>query len=107
LAAEILPETVKQQYQTSYLKLLSKLSDIETNSDYNVSNPTNYKQVIKEQINMCLSILQSPTPVDSEQQLETMVRHCERWDRVYGYNAKKLYPEFEQILKQYDYNISG
>ena len=107
LSAEILPESVKQQYQTSYLKLLSKLSNIETNSDYNVSDPTNYKQVIKEQINMCLSILQSPTPVDSEQQLEAMVRHCERWDRVYGYDARQLYPEFKHILKQYAYNISS
>jgi hypothetical protein len=36
-----------------------------------------------------------------------MVRHCERWDRVYGYNARELYPEFGRILERYGYDISG
>jgi pyruvate-formate lyase-activating enzyme len=107
LAAEILPSSIKKQYQTSYLQLLDKLSDIVADVDYNASDPNNYKQVIKEHVNMCLSILQSPTPTDSEQQLEALVRHCERWDRVYGYDARTLYPEFGEILDRYDYNISS
>jgi hypothetical protein len=107
LSAEILPETVKQQYQTAYLNLLSDLDKVAAASDYNASDSNNYKQVIKEQANMCLSVLQTPTPADSEQQLEAMVRHCEKWDRVYGYNAKKLYPEFQGILDKYGYSISG
>jgi hypothetical protein len=107
LAAEILPSSIKKQYQTSYLQLLDKLSNIDADVDYNASDPNNYKQVIKEHINMCLSILQSPTPPDSEQQLEALVRHCERWDRVYGYDARTLYPEFGEILDRYDYNISS
>jgi len=107
MSAEILPNTVKTQYQKSYRDLLDKLSDVAVDSDYNSSDPNNYKQVIKEHINMCLSILQSPEPADSEQQLEALVRHCERWDRVYGYNAGALYPEFEQILAKYDYKISS
>ena len=56
---------------------------------------------------MCLSILQTETPSDSEQQLEMMTRHCERWDRVYGYDARKLYPEFQEILQRYNYDISS
>jgi hypothetical protein len=107
LSAEILPESIKKYYQPLYLKLLDKLSNITVESDYNTSDPDNYKQVIKEQINMCLSILQSPTPGDSEQQLEILVRHCEKWDRVYGYDARTLYPEFQQILDRYDYSISS
>jgi hypothetical protein len=107
LSAEILPETIKKQYQTAYLNLLSKLDNVAVDSDYNASDPNNYKQVIKEQIKMCLSVLQTPTPPDSEQQLEVMVRHCERWDQVYGYNAQQLYPEFHQILNQHGYTISS
>jgi hypothetical protein len=107
LSSEILPELIKKQYQNQYSNLLSQLSDIAVDSDYNASDPNNYKLVIKEQIEMCLSILQTPTPSDSEQQLEALVRHCERWDRVYGYDARKLYPEFHEILEQYDYSISG
>jgi hypothetical protein len=107
LSAEILPESIKKQYQTQYLDLLSQLTDIVVDSDYNASDPNNYEPVIKEQIEMCLSVLQTPAPADSETQLEALVRHCERWDRVYGYDARKLYPEFYEILERYDYSISS
>ena len=107
LSAEILPESIKQLYQLKYQTFLNQLSEIQVDSDYNASDPNNYRLVIKEQAEMCLTILQTPTPADSEQQLETMVRHCERWDRVYGYDARKLYPEFVEILDRYDYNVSG
>ena len=56
---------------------------------------------------MCLTILQTPTSADSQEQLAKMVRHCERWDRVYGYDARILYPEFDSILEQHGYDISS
>jgi hypothetical protein len=107
LSAEILPKTVKQQYQLKYLKLLDQLSDVIVDNDYNASDPHNYHRAIKEQAEMCLSVLNTPTPFDSEQQLEALVRHCERWDRVYGYDARTLYPEFGEIFDRYDYKISS
>jgi len=107
LSAEVLPEPIKQKYQESYRQLLDQLTDVEVDMDYNSSDLHNCRQAIKEQALMCLTILETPTPLDSDQQLETLVRHCERWDRVYGYNARDLYPEFEQILDRYGYNISS
>jgi hypothetical protein len=107
LSAEILPSSIKKQYQKQYLDLLSQLTNIIVDSDYNASDPNNYQAVIKEQAEMCLSVLQTPTPADSEQQLEAMVRHCERWDQVYGYDAGKLYPEFHEILERHGYKISS
>jgi len=107
LSAEILPESIKQQYQSRYLKFLDQLSTVEVDSDYNASDPNNYQLAVKQQANMCLAVLQTPTPADSEQQLEAMVRHCERWDRVYGYDARTLYPEFQEILDRYDYKLSS
>ena len=107
LSAEILPETVKKQYQVAYLELLDQLSDIAVESDYNASDPNNYKHAIKEQAQMCLDVLQTPPPADSEFELERMVRHCERWDQVYGYDARKLYPEFNKILDRYGYTVSS
>jgi len=62
---------------------------------------------VKHEAEMCMAVLQTPTPADSESQLAEMVRHCERWDRVYGYNARALYPEFDRILEQNGYDISG
>lgn len=107
LSAEILPESIKQQYQQSYRQLLDRLADIVVGSDYNASDPNNYQQSVKEQAEMCLNVLQTPTPSDSESQLEAMVRHCERWDQVYGYNARTLYPEFQEILDRHGYSISS
>jgi hypothetical protein len=107
LSAEILPGYIKDQYQQSYENLLCQLQDIPTRSDYNASDPNNCLHAVKEQAQMCLNILKTPTPSDSEQQLEAMVRHCERWDRVYGYDARKLYPEFQEILQRYNYDISS
>jgi len=107
LSPEILPQPIKLQYQESYIKLLKELEHVSVEGDYGASDPNNHDRAIKEQAIMCLEMLQTPTPDDSEQELERMVRHCERWDRVYGYNAKTLYPEFGEILDRYDYKISG
>lgn len=107
LSAEILPTSIKQQYQLKYLKFLDQLASVDVDSDYNASDPNNHRQAIKEQAEMCLNILQTPTPVDSETHLAELVRHCEKWDRVYGYDARSLYPEFQPILDQYGYTISS
>ena len=107
LSAEILPDCVKAQYRQSYQILLNQLQDIATKSDYNASDPHNYLHAVKEQALMCLDVLTTVSPADSDQQLEAMVRHCERWDRVYGYDARKLYPEFQEILERYGYDISS
>lgn len=107
LSAEILPKFIKQQYQTAYHDLLDQLCQVTVDSDYNASDPNNYRQSIKEQAIMCLNILQTPTPTDSESALHDMVQHCERWDQVYGYDARKLYPEFQEIFDQYGYSISS
>ena len=107
LSAEILPASIKKQYQPAYLELLSELSDIGSKSDYNASDPNNYRKSIKEQADMCLSVLQTPTPADSEQELKLLVAHCKKWDQVYGYNAKTLYPELCEILDCYGYSIPG
>lgn len=107
LSAEILPKSIKQEYSKKYQDLLSQLSDIKTDYDYNASDPNNYELSVKEQVKMCLSVLQTPTPADMDEQLEIMVRHCQRWDKIYGYDARILYPEFHQIYKSYDYAISG
>jgi uncharacterized Fe-S cluster-containing radical SAM superfamily protein len=107
LSAEILPTDIKQRYQITYEEFLNQLTTVEVASDYNASDPHNYRQAVKEQAEMCLSVLRTPTPADIDQQLEALVRHCERWDRVYGYNARVLYPEFTEILTKYNYDISS
>jgi organic radical activating enzyme len=107
LSGEILPDSVKKLYQSKYHKFLDQLADVQVDTDYNASDPNNHRRAAKEQANMCLSVLQTPTPDDSQEQLARLVRHCERWDRVYGYDARELYPEFQEILDEYGYDISS
>ena len=97
----------KEFYKTKYQEFLTKFDDVQVDTDYNASDPNNYRLAIKEQLIMCLSALNTPTPSDSKEQLEKMVRHCEKWDKVYNYNARELYPEFAEILDCYDYNLSS
>jgi len=101
----ILPDAVKQRYRQQYVEFLSKF-DINTDGDYNASDPNNYQQVVVQHAKMCLALLDTPAPDDQAEQLEAMVRHCERWDRIYNLNAWALYPEWESILHEYRYDIS-
>ena len=107
LSVEILPEEIKTKYQIKYKEFLAQFTDVHAASDYNASDPNNFKLIIKEQAEMCLYALSTPTPLDSMEQLEAMVRHCERWDRVYGYDARVLYPEWKDIFDQFNYDISS
>ena len=107
LNAEILPDSVKNLYQERYLNFLKTFDNIDSDGDYNASDPNNYRLIIKEQAQMCLSVLQTPATADQEIQLQNLVNHCKKWDDVYGYNARDLYPEFTQILDQYGYDISS
>jgi hypothetical protein len=104
LDARILPELIKQKYLNGYRQLISdyNLDCVDTLHDYNESNPGQYNQIIKSQIDLCINLLQSPCP-DNNELLKEMVAHCRRWDDVYGYNARELYPELTDILDCYDY----
>lgn len=103
LAAEILPEPVKSLYRARYDQLLEILGDVTTGSDYNVSDPNNYRSVIREQVDMCLHILDTGAPDDADEQQRALVQHCRRWDQVYGLDARDLYPEWTDLLDRYGY----
>jgi len=109
LKPEILPDTIKQSYIQDYKKLINDydLTSIDHLLDYNESDPNQILHIVSGQVAQCINILNAPQPTDSAEQLAKMVRHCERWDRVYGYNARELYPEFDRILEQHGYDISG
>jgi len=107
LSVEILPSEIKQLYRPQFETFLESIEDVEIGGDYNASDPHNYKKIIKEQAKLCLNLLKTATPPDSDQQLELMTRHCERWDRVYGHDAMLLFPELQNILSQHTYDISS
>ena len=103
LNAVILPDAVKQQYLGHYQTLVDRLDSVQVPEDYNASDPNNHVMIVKEQVQMCMNILRQPEPTDAEQQRRLMVEHCRKWDQVYGYDARSLYPELAEVWTQYDY----
>ena len=92
----ILPDLVKQSYQKKYREFLTKLQDINIVQDYNASDSNNYQLVLKEQAEMCLNLLRTNRPSTADLELDNLVKHCKKWDSVYGYNALELYPELAE-----------
>jgi molybdenum cofactor biosynthesis enzyme MoaA len=103
LDAVILPDAVKQQYLEHYQTLVNRLNSIQVPIDYNASDPNNHAMIVKEQVQMCMNILRQLAPPDAEQQRKLMVDHCRKWDQIYGYDARVLYPELAEVWAQYDY----
>ena len=99
----ILPQSVKKQYLADYNRLLEKLCDTSALADYNASDPNNYRSIVKNQVEMCVSILQSPSPADTDTLLKQMIEHCKKWDQCYRLDARQLYPEFQELLDLHGY----
>lgn len=105
LDVKILPEEIKQQYLTRYDALSASLGvqDQDITADFNESYPHEYCRVIANQIKICQSLLCNPSPADAEHLRAELVIWCRRWDDVYGYDARKIYPEFLDMLDQHGY----
>ena len=103
LDPKILPQSVKDQYLKKYQLLSQQLLIVQVVNDYNASDPHNCAMIVKEHIEMCVNILSTATPNDVQKYYKELVTHCQKWDQIYGYNVKKLYPELLMIWDQYDY----
>ena len=103
LSAVILPKSVKNQYLESYQQLIDRLPDTQILIDYNASDPHNTAMIVKEQAYMCINVLSQPEPDDVGELRQLMVEHCRKWDQVYGYDARALYPELTEVWDQYGY----
>lgn len=101
----ILPEHIKNLYLEKYRDFLIRhdLTDEDVESDYNESDPHQVRKIIKTQVLECIETLKSPEPLDSRYQLSEFVRWCRRWDQIHGYDARRLYPEFREILDEHGY----
>ena len=98
-----LPADVKQQYSKTFDNIISISDHVVVDPDYNISDPNNYQVVIQQQARMCKQLLAAPIHINSLHNHQLLADHCQRWDKVYGYNAKILYPELQNIWTQYGY----
>lgn len=100
LNVNVLPKDIRLAYKNNYLKILSKLTTVKIDSDYNESDPNNYEKSVKVQVIQAINLLDQNSNSD---QLKNMVEHCKKWDQIYKLNALDLYPELKEIFTQYGY----
>ncbi len=103
LDAKILPAAVKDQYIEKYQSLINDLSDVAVPNDFNASDPHHCVMIVKQQALMCMTLLMAQQQPNSEYLLAQMVQHCKKWDDIYGYDARKLYPELQEIWDHHGY----
>lgn len=105
LDARILPASVKQIYLARYHRLMqeAQLDHEPVRSDYNTSDPAEVRRIIANQIHQCCSLLTAAEPDNAEQLTAEMVAWCRRWDDVYGYDARTIYPELVSVWDQHGY----
>jgi hypothetical protein len=99
----ILPHNVKLKYLPEFEQLLRDLDGVDTDSDFNASNPNNVKHIIKTQVQQCISALTAPQPEDADELLEQLVKHCQQWDQIYKLDARVMYPELAEVWDKYGY----
>ena len=100
-----LPPHVKQKYLENYKELFKKydLQELNINNDFNESEPSQYKRIVKIAVLQALGLLQEKTPENYKDQLKKMVEHCGKWDKEYDYNAMNLFPELKDIFVEHGY----
>lgn len=105
LDARVLPDDVKSLYLKRYDTTCKTLNIGQQNllADYNESDPHEYVRMIANQIQLCRSILTADPLPDLDQLRSDMVSWCKRWDTVYGYDARVIYPELHDLLDRYGY----
>lgn len=101
LDMRILPDHIKDLYISRYQRFLSDYNA----EDYNASDPNKFKHIVAQQAHVVIQRLRSSRPNNSELLLEKMVHHCQRWDKVYGLDAKILYPELREYFYRYSHAI--
>lgn len=95
----VLPKTIRNRYKEKYIELLNEIGSLDI-VDINESDPRNYVNMISLYARQAITLLEQPEIKDK---LEPLVTHMKRWDQVYGYNARDLYPELTDILDQHGY----
>lgn len=91
----VLPNSIRQKYKQNYLQLI----DNTTITDINESNPHNYQKVISHYAHQVINLLDS----DELSGIDKLINHMKKWDNVYQFDAKKLYPELKDIFDKYGY----
>lgn len=107
LDVRVLPDEIRQSYLYGYQSLVEEfdLDQDDISQVYNESDPNQVRKIIKNQINQCCAILSAPRLDHSDRLLGEMVSWCQRWDQIYKFDARVLYPELQNIFDAHGYSV--
>lgn len=105
LDVRVLPQSVRIGYLKYYDKLQEDLvlEVDDSNLDFNESDPNQFRRVILNQVQLCQRLLQAPNLDDADTLQAEMIFWCKRWDEIYGYDARSIYPEWIPMLDKHGY----
>ena len=96
-----LPDTIKQKYLQCYYDFAKQydldLSDV--SDDFNRKSMIEHDKVIAWHTQQAIDLLNVPRDNDSDQQLQQMIAHSQKWDSVYKLDMLSLYPEFGSFVQ--------
>lgn len=96
-----LPDTIKQKYLQCYYEFAQQydlnLSDV--SDDFNRKSMIEHNKVIAWHTQQAIDLLNVPRDDDSDQQLQQMIAHSQKWDSVYKLDMLSLYPEFGSFVQ--------
>ena len=101
LSPRLIPYDIKQQYIKTFQEL-TRLLPLPTDN-FNRSDLNNVQLIVSQQVQTCINILSTATPDNSDLLYHQLVDHCRKWDQIYGYNARDVYPELVEIWDRYAY----
>lgn len=107
LDPSMLPSDIKHLYTQRYLHFMQDhdLESVEIDHDYNESGINQTRKIVKNQVLQIINFLKTPDPDDADHQWSQLVSWCQRWDQVHGFDARKLYPEFKELLEYHGYQV--
>lgn len=95
LSVNVLPKSIREEYKKNYQQLIKDFKIEDTNE----SDPHNYETMISMYADQAINLLDQ----EESDGIGAMVQHMKRWDKVYGYDARELYPELREILDEHGY----
>ena len=106
LAVSVLPQDIRDSFKENYVNVKNSLSiDGPVNTIAVGRDTSRLDQQLVRECDVMLSLLDSPSPDNVEQQRHTLIEWMMRWDKQFNFDARIFYPEYKHFFESYGYSV--
>jgi len=106
LSVNILPHDIRDSFKENYVNVKNSLSiDGPVNTIAVGRDTSRLDQQLVRECDVMLSLLDSPSPDNVEQQRHTLIEWMMRWDKQFNFDARIFYPEYKHFFESYGYSV--